>query len=253
MLKAKKSGRVFYPNKVHHSRHNSHDNNFKAARDDLSPLNRSHDSTCNSSSGSTDSGSKNGSGAKLPLEKASSERAKEIVPIKLNFDDEPPAVVPTLVVEVVSNQAKVDYELEKEDVRMLFEKFGPVSSVEIHERSNKAVVIMEDPQNGYQAEKSLNFYQIPNANAYLTVKWKFGDLEGLQRATMMQMGAGKQAQSRQPTNSDLINQAESGKDAQNQEFANEEAGRLVPSQPSSTDESDASQAEGSSSMAISKE
>mmetsp|Transcript_21275 Transcript_21275/g.23683 ORF Transcript_21275/g.23683 Transcript_21275/m.23683 type:complete len:128 (+) Transcript_21275:14-397(+) len=45
MLKAKKSGRVFYPSKANHSRHNSHDNKNKAPRADLSPLNRSHDST----------------------------------------------------------------------------------------------------------------------------------------------------------------------------------------------------------------
>ena len=45
MLKAKRSGRVFYPSKVTHSRHNSQDNQTKGAREDLSPLNRSHDST----------------------------------------------------------------------------------------------------------------------------------------------------------------------------------------------------------------
>lgn len=253
MLKAKKTGRVFYPNKVHHSRHNSHDNNFKVSRDDLSPLNRSHDSTCNSSTGSTDSGSKNGSGSKLTLNKASSERTKEIVPIKLNFEDEPPCVIPTLVVEVVSNKEKVDYELEKEDVRMLFEKFGPVASVEIHERTNKAVVIMEDPQNGYQAEKSLNFYQIPKANAYLTVKWKFGDLEDLQRATMMQLRLGKQSQSKKVTDNQIIKQANDGRNAQNQEFANEEMRRLVSSQATSPDENDAQQTEDGSSLTISKE
>lgn len=185
MLKAKKSGRVFYPSKVHHSRHNSQDDQIKGQRDDLSPLNRSHDSTCGSSSGQTDSSSKNGSGVKLSMTKASSERVKDIIPIKLNFEDEP-AVVPTLIVEVVSSSDSVEYELEQNDVKQVFEKFGPVSSVEIHEKTNKAVVTMEDPKHGQQAEKYLNFYQLPNTNAYLTVKWQFGDFDCLQRATMLQ-------------------------------------------------------------------
>ena len=54
MLKAKESGRVFYPTKVHQSRHKRQEDPGKGQRDALSPLNRSHDSTCDSSSGYTD-------------------------------------------------------------------------------------------------------------------------------------------------------------------------------------------------------
>ena len=186
MLNAKKSGRVFYPSKATHSRHNSHDETLKSQREELSPLNRSHDSTCNSSSGSTDSSSKNGSGSKLVLNKLSSERTKKIIPIRLNFEDEPAAILPTLVMEVVSSSEDLNYELEKSDVRAFFEKFGPVTSVDIQENSNKAVVVMEDVQHGHQAEKYLNFYQLAGTNAYLTVKWKLGNLENLQKAAHKQ-------------------------------------------------------------------
>ena len=185
MLKAKKSGRVFYPSKFHHSRHNSHDAKIKAVRENLSPLNRSHDSTCDSSSGRTDSSSKDGSGVKLAMAKNQSERMKEIVPIKLNFEDDVSPINPTLIVEVVSKNDKVKFELDPNDVKTVFEKFGTVTKVEILERCDKAVVTMEDPQNGQQAEKYLNFYQLPGTEAYLTVKWQFENPEGLQKANQL--------------------------------------------------------------------
>lgn len=147
-------------------------------RQDLSPLNRSHDSTCDSASGCTDSSSKDGSGTKS---KFSDQSAKNVLaPVKLNLEDDD--LAPTLVVEVVSSTAKVEYELEKGDVRQVFEKFGPVSFVEVNDKSNQAFVTMENLQNGQQAEKYLNFYQLPGTNAYLTVKWQFGDFESLKKA-----------------------------------------------------------------------
>jgi RNA recognition motif-containing protein len=91
-------------------------------------------------------------------------------------------LAPILVVEVVSSSSKVEYELEKGDVRQVFEKFGPVSHVEVNDKCNQAFVTMENLQNGQQAEKYLNFYQLPGTNAYLTVKWQFGDFESLQKA-----------------------------------------------------------------------
>lgn len=257
MLKAKKSGRVFYPSKVNHSRHNSHDKNNKGQREDLSPLNRSHDSTCDSSSGLTDSSSKDGSGSKIALAQHQSERLKEIIPIRLDFEDEPTPVVPSLIVEVVSSSAepnanKIEYELEKNDVQKVFEKFGPVKSVEIHGKTNKAVVVMEDPQHGQQAEKYLNFYQLPGTNAYLTVKWQFGDFEGLQRATMMQK-SNSQLTSSIGQDQTTINKIYQVKDAQNANFVNEETGSLSAAPVSSQFNQESSQYEDSSQVGVSRE
>ena len=185
MLKAKRSGRVFYPSKMHKSRHNSHDNQNKGSRADPSPLNRSHDSTWDSSSGCTDSSSNEGSGSKISQMKNQSERVKEIIPIKLNFEDDPSPVNPTLIAEVISKNTKVKYELDPNDVKTVFEKFGKVSNVEIQEDSNKAVITMEDPQKGKLAEKHLNFYELPGNQAYLTVKWQFGDYEELRKVAKL--------------------------------------------------------------------
>lgn len=253
MLKAKESGRVFYPTKVHHSRHNSHDDPLKGQRDALSPLNRSHDSTCDSSSGYTDSSSKDGSGSKLTLTKASSAKTKEIIPIRLSFDDEPATVTPTLVVEVVSSSENVEYELDQNDVRKVFEKFGPVTSVEIHEKSNKAVVVMEDAQHGYQAEKYLNFYQLPGTNAYLTVKWQFGDYECLQRATKLQKGTTNQNTDKFSQNQTKINKNYQVKDAQIHESVNEVKRDLGVSDTSAQCQQEVEQADDSSPLGLSKE
>ncbi|CAI2365995.1 unnamed protein product [Moneuplotes crassus] len=181
MLEAKKSGRVFYPSKVTHFRHNSHDNQTKVVRQDLSPLNRSHDNTCGSSSGITDSSSKEGSGSKVQIQKPQSERVKDIIQIKLNFEDDVLQENPTLIVGVVSKKEGVKYELDPNDIKLVFEKFGDVANVEIVESCNQAVVTMEDLQKGQEAEKYFNFYQLPGADAYLTVKWLFGDCKELQR------------------------------------------------------------------------
>jgi hypothetical protein len=251
MLNAKKSGRVFYPSKVHHSRHNSHDGHSKGQREDLSPLNRSHDSTCDSSSGSS---SKDGSGSKLAMAQHRSERLKEIVPIRLNFDDEPSTIVPTLIVEVtlVSGTDNIEYELEQNDVQKVFEKFGPVKSVEIHGKTNKAVVIMEDAQHGQQAEKYLNFYQLPGTNAYLTVKWQFGDFEGLQRAAMIQK-SGSQLTNSISQDQTIINKFYQSKDAQNQNSVNEGMGSLSATPISSQFNKESSQYEDSSKLGVSRE
>lgn len=59
MLSSKESGRVFYPSKARHSRHNSqetYDNNQNKLN--FSPLNKSNQSTCDSSSGENDSAQK---------------------------------------------------------------------------------------------------------------------------------------------------------------------------------------------------
>ena len=85
------------------------------------------------------------------------------------------------MVEVISNSENVKYELDPQDVKNVFEKFGKVSKVEVQESCNKAVVTMEDPEMGKLAEKHLNFYQLPGTEAYLTVKWQFDDYEELQR------------------------------------------------------------------------
>lgn len=252
MLKAKKSGRVFYPTKVHHSRHNSHDNDaIKNQRENLSPLNLSRDSTCDSSSAITDSSSKDGSGAKLKMAKVASERVKEIIPIKLNFDDEPTPVLPSLIVEVISSTNSVEYELEQNDVRKVFEKFGPVSSVTVHEKSNKAVVIMEDPKNGHQAEKYLNFYQLPGTSAYLTVKWQFGDYECLQRAAMFQKSS--TLKSAGLPNQSQINRNSQNEDAQKANSKNEENGSFTTATASHQYQSDLSCGESSPQTGVSRE
>lgn len=222
MLKAKKSGRVFYPSKPHHSRHNSHGGEQKkATMEEISPLNMSRDSTTDSSS-LTDSSSKDGSGSKLTMSKLSSERTKEIIPIKLCFDEEPAAPIPALVVEVISSSASVEYELEQSDVRRVFEKFGPVTNVDIFEKSNKAVVTMQELQDGYQAEKFLNFYQLPGTNAHLTVKWKFGDYESLQRAATIY----KEFISKNSQNQTKINKNYQAQEPLIQKFANVESSNL---------------------------
>lgn len=252
MLKAKKSGRVFYPSKVHHSRHNSHDAQIKGAvRQDLSPLNRSHDSTCDSSSGCTDSSSKDGSGSKVGLSKHQSEMNKNIVPIKLSLDDEPSAIVPSLIVEVVSSSEKVEYELEQDDVRKVFEKFGPVSQVEINGKSNKAFVRMENLQNGQQAEKYLNFYQLPETNAYLTVKWQFGDYECLHKAA--QVKKQNSVESFGEANQTKINKTYQSNNAQNTRFVNEESGSLSADHSSTTPVQEKSVSGNSCSVGVSKE
>jgi len=79
------------------------------------------------------------------------------------------------------NKEGVKYELDSDDVKGVFGKFGDVSKVQIMESCNKAVVTMEDPQKGKQAEKYLNFYELPGTDAYLTVKWQFGDCSELNR------------------------------------------------------------------------
>jgi len=90
-----------------------------------------------------------------------------------------------LLVEVVSSSADIEYELDEDDVRIVFEKFGKVSSVEVDQQSNKAVVVIEDARDGYDAEKYLNFYKLTDSSAYLTVKWQFGDFDSLQKSALM--------------------------------------------------------------------
>jgi len=58
MLTAKGSSRIFYPAKSRHLRHNSQEDYGKEDKLGLSPLNISHDSTCDSSSGYADSATK---------------------------------------------------------------------------------------------------------------------------------------------------------------------------------------------------
>lgn len=233
MLKAKRSGRVFYPSKVSHSRHNSHDGQNKGVREDLSPLNRSHDSTCDSSSGTTDSSSKDGSGSKLQIQKHKSERVQEIIPIKLNFEDDSAHVNPTLIVEVISKKEGVKYELDPNDVKGVFGKFGTVSKVEILESCDKAVVTMQDPQKGQQAEKYLNFYELPGTDAYLTVKWQFGDSQELHRVAKQKKTFKKERSNSDPQT--INNKNYQVVDAQNQQFA-KESKSLIASAPSKQSE-----------------
>lgn len=205
LLKAKRTARLFYPSKGQHCRRVSQ--NFqqqKIERTGFSPLNRSHDSTCDSISGC--SSSKDGSGAK-PAQCAEDEH-KELQPIRLEFEDDGVKITPSLIVEVVSNTEGVNYQLENKDVRKVFEKFGSVASVEVIENARKAIVVMEDLAQGKQAEKYLNFYKLANSSAYLTVKWQFGDYEELQKINELKMKT--EGQNREFENEDFSTKVAGG-------------------------------------------
>lgn len=77
-----------------------------------------------------------------------------------------------MIFEIVSNEEGTNYQFEVNDINKVFSKFGPVKSVEmIGGTKTKAIVTMENPSHGRQAEKCLNFYKLSNSDAYLTVKW----------------------------------------------------------------------------------
>lgn len=165
MVKAKESGRVFYPAKPHHSRHNSDCDPCKNQRISYSPLNRSHDSTCDNSS--SRSSSKGESEAKSESSKNKTRESVELVPIKLEFDDE--LISQALLLEVNSYSDRILYELDHDDIVRVFEKFGPVISVTIQD-SSKAIVKMKNKEDFEKAEKHLHLYELSSFNAYLTVK-----------------------------------------------------------------------------------
>ena len=168
MLKAKESGRVFYPSKVRHSRHNSHsDPVSKLQRSDGSPLFRSQDSTTDNSSLSS---SNEDSDQKSESAKNQERKMSDVAPIQLNLDDEPILLVKSLLLEIVSNEKGVKYELEEADLIRVFEKFGPVKSVCLSDQSSKASIIMEWQNDFTKAQQYLNNYILPNSNAYLLVQ-----------------------------------------------------------------------------------
>lgn len=86
---------------------------------------------------------------------------------------------------MISNSIEVEYELEADDVKGIFENFGKVESVSIDENTSKALVIMDDPSEGCKAQEFLNFYKLTDSGTYLSVKWQFGDFESLKKSALM--------------------------------------------------------------------
>lgn len=175
MLKAKESGRVFYPSKVRHSRHNSHSDQInKFDRTDSSPLYRSHDSSNGSSTDNTSQrSSSNDSGRKSESSKSQDSIVADIGPIQLSLEDESTLVVTSLLFEVVSNDSRIKYEFDKADLVKLFESVGPVNSITIHEQADKATVVMQHQADFNKVQQHLHNYKLPHSNAYLTCNKQF--------------------------------------------------------------------------------
>lgn len=90
-----------------------------------------------------------------------------------------------MLVELVSDSIDVDYELDENDVRDIFENFGKVENVTVQGDASRAVVIMDDLKEGCRAQEALNFYKLTDNGPYLIVKWQFGDFDSLQKSALM--------------------------------------------------------------------
>lgn len=87
--------------------------------------------------------------------------------------------------EVVSDSIDVEYQLEQDDVRSIFENFGKVENVTVEDDATRAVVVMDDLKEGCKAQELLNFYKLTDTGTYLTVKWQFCDFDSLQKSALM--------------------------------------------------------------------
>lgn len=168
MLKAKESGRVFYPSKARHSRHNSHSDSLsKLQSRDESPLLESQDSTTDSTSHSS---SNNDSDHKSESAKTQARKMSDVSPIQLKLEDEPVLLVKSLQLEVVSNDRGIQYDLDEADLIETFRRFGPVRNVSLNKLTCKATIVMECQDDFTKAQQYMNNYILPQLNAYLLVE-----------------------------------------------------------------------------------
>mmetsp|Transcript_21275 Transcript_21275/g.23682 ORF Transcript_21275/g.23682 Transcript_21275/m.23682 type:complete len:266 (+) Transcript_21275:650-1447(+) len=93
--------------------------------------------------------------------------------------------------------------------------------------TNKAVVTMVDLEKGKLAEKHLNFYKLPGTEAYLTVKWQFGDYEELERVAKQKKILEKERRNSDPQTNNNKNYQD--QDAHKTKFAKEGSGSFASS------------------------
>jgi len=88
-------------------------------------------------------------------------------------------IEPIAELEIQSLDPHTDLELDPQDIRWVFEKFGTVKSVSILKK-HIAHIKMSSFKEMHEAITFINFWKL-KTNAWLTVKWAFDDAKHVQK------------------------------------------------------------------------